>query len=191
MISSQRKYELAENDQNFKTARHVESGFASYSWRIHDLPAEVDRNIAMKAANAVFDESVSLWQIEDPMELQKRIEAAVDRTQQLWDVEMKNAKPPFTWVETLAASRSAVLTIWSTGLSSSFLHSERQAILNNAMTRMLLSAAAVKAKTGKWPGSLTELIPGEFKELPTEGLWSKYVQYSVTPERGAHFSGWS
>ena len=47
------------------------------------------------------------------------------------------------------------------------------------LTRELLAAAAVKARTGTWPATLEALVPGELPELPARD-YANFIRYSVT-----------
>ncbi len=57
--------------------------------------------------------------------------------------------------------------------------------MSEEMARMLLAAAEVKAKTGKWPERGEDLVPGEMKELPRDiysdgGKGTEAIKYIMT-----------
>jgi hypothetical protein len=62
---------------------------------------------------------------------------------------------------------------------------ERRSVLRDQMTSIVLAAAQVKARTGKWPEKLADLVPAHLREIPHDLYPADApgdLQYFVTPD---------
>ena len=173
------KFEAWESDRGVDIHYATRSG--GYTPQFHDGPDDIDYGIAMKASNAVFDEMLKLRDVKNPLELQKIAQAMQEEHNQWWKDEVARGER-FARIpgETQAAYSERFGRLTATACDNSGNpNTDRMSEIAVDMSRELLAAATVKARTGTWPPTLEALVPGEFPQLPTRDL-AQFIRYSVT-----------
>ncbi len=148
----------------------------------------VDWDLVLKREVAFTDEQAKLADAPDVAAIREK-GAEIQKESDAWskeagsppDLHHKENEPRDAYSERVARG---LMSILSPELARAVVL-DRKAVMANDMVQMLLAAADMKAKTGKWPEKGEDLVPGEMKELPRDiysegGKGTAAVKYLLT-----------
>ncbi|HEY4330199.1 MAG TPA: hypothetical protein VGN88_10725 [Phycisphaerae bacterium] len=132
----------------------------------------VDWDVVFKTMNALFDETVKVMRAERFGDFRIANAALEERIKKLKE---DPSEATLQWTkgarELPAAYTNRVASLMVSFLMPSMGKAEelyRRSVQQGQMVRVVVGAAEVKAKTGKWPGSAEEIVPGVLKEMPKD-----------------------
>jgi len=159
-------------------------------WQIEK--SKVDWDVVLTFINEVFDDIAAVR--KDPSKKSDKID--VDKLEQ--EASRGSLRPNADETTQAYSERVAkYLCGWCVPSVGASIRYHKLTLLEQQMVRALAAAAEVRARTGKWPEKLAELVPGYIAEVPRnvlslDGRWvgeggvgdKEEVEFVVT-EKGA------
>jgi hypothetical protein len=154
----------------------------------------VDLDVILRQVNQTYDELVGGGDNQTLGEVRKR-GASLDAELQKW-VRERNAsrdlskRPEETRAAYSARVGRAFMSVMMPSLSRAMELAGRE-IAADAAANVLLAAAREKARTGKWPETLEQMVPGTLREVPADWFsedGKSPLKYGVTAQGAKVYS---
>jgi RNA polymerase sigma factor (sigma-70 family) len=165
------------------TSRFKDGESHSYSPVVHTRrEGDVDWAAAMRGANKAIDEALQGFDAPSIAEAKRRGKELDRKTKTAWAAAQADGEltPAAGESREAYSERFGRLLAMEMGPSGSRFWSYRQMGMRTVMARVLLGAAGVKARTGRWPAALAEVPAAELGVRPAL-LAHERVGYEVTP----------
>ncbi len=174
-VDREERWELLENAEQVAMGRAAKlfgGSRTATGWALPLVdPVRVDWDAALRQLNGRFDEAMAEVQAADIAAVRAKVDASKREFQahkpadmEHVDLSPRDGESKSDYTARVAWGIEAV----AMPDFDSVRRMELRMQMNEGMVRMLIAAADVRAKTGKWPEKGEDLVPGEMKELPRD-----------------------
>lgn len=147
--------------------------------------AQVDFDVVLRLANRLFDDYVNACR-QPTWALQKAGIEKVDQRLQAWNRQQQDHNRGMLWMDKDESQENysarvgkALLAVITPSLSKA-LELEWQSRMRVRAGDAVRAAAGHRAKTGQWPSSLEDLVPGYLAEVPGDCFAEGRLKYRVS-----------
>jgi hypothetical protein len=135
----------------------------------------VDWDVVLRGINASVDESLRIVSTQDAVARGARVAARKKRQEAAWTAEVRKLPVALMLAKKATETREAYSARVLAGLERLFSSDlepmaefQQRTWLRDDLARVVVAAGAYKAREGRWPATVAELVPRDLKAAPLD-----------------------